>query len=86
MTLKCCSKQRHAATSYWAFGLLGKTGDAAAEYAKQVVKADFEEPGHEDVFRKVAGDLGDRADEATIRQQMAALMAEAKSQVLSEHE
>jgi hypothetical protein len=78
--------RRNKLLGLWAAGLLGKTGDAAAEYAKQVVKADFEEPGHEDVFRKVAGDLGDRADEATIRQQMAALMAEAKSQVLSEHE
>jgi hypothetical protein len=78
--------RRNKLLGFWAAGLLGKTGDAAAEYAKQVVKADFEEPGHEDVFRKVAGDLGDRADEATIRQQMAALMAEAKSQVLSEHE
>jgi hypothetical protein len=78
--------RRNKLLGLWAAGLLGKTGDAAAEYAKQVVKADFEEPGHEDVFRKVAGDLGDRADEATIRQQMAALMAEAKSQVLSEYE
>jgi hypothetical protein len=78
--------RRNKLLGFWAAGLLGKTGDAAAEYAKQVVKADFEEPGHEDVFRKVAGDLGDRADEATVRQQMAALMAEAKSQVLSEHE
>ena len=78
--------RRNKLLGFWAAGLLGKTGDAAAEYAKQVVKADFEEPGHEDVFRKVAGDLGDRADEATIRQRMAALMAEAKSQVLSEHE
>ena len=46
--------------------------DDAAEYAKSVIKADFEEAGHEDVYRKVAGDLGDRADEETIRRQIAA--------------
>jgi hypothetical protein len=49
-----------------------------------VVKSDFEEAGDEDVYRKVSGDLGDRADEATIRAKMQALMAEAKAQLLSE--
>ncbi len=48
------------------------------------MKSDFEEAGHEDVFRKVAGDLGDKADEATIRAQMAKLMAEAKAQIMTE--
>jgi hypothetical protein len=31
-----------------------------------VVRSDFEEQGHEDVVRKVAGDLGDLADAGTI--------------------
>ena len=56
----------------------------ADDYAKEVVKSDFEEAGDEDVYRKVSGDLGDRADEATIRAKMQALMAEAKAQLLSE--
>ena len=45
----------------WAAELLGKTGDDADAYAKEVVLSDFEEAGHEDVVRKVAADLGDLA-------------------------
>ena len=76
--------RRNKLLGLWAAGLLGKSGDEAEAYAKEVVKSDFEEAGHEDVFRKVAGDLGDKADEATIRAQMKELMAEAKAQIMSE--
>jgi hypothetical protein len=68
----------------WAAGLLGKTGDEAEAYAREVVKADFEEAGHEDVVRKVAGDLGDRATADQIRAKMAELLVVAKGQLLSE--
>ena len=50
----------------------------------EVVKADFEEAGDEDVYRKLAGDLGDAADEATIRAKMREMMAEAKAQLMDE--
>ena len=70
----------------WAAEKLGKTGDEATEYAKSVVIADFEEAGHEDVVRKVAADLGDRATADEIRAKMAELLPVAKSQVLSEAE
>lgn len=68
----------------WAAELMGKTGDEAAAYAKEVIIADFEEVGHEDVVRKVAADMGDLADADTIRQKMTELMALAKSQVMTE--
>lgn len=68
----------------WAAELLGKTGEDAAEYAKEVIKADFEEAGHEDVYRKLFADIGDKADEATIRAKMAECMAQAKAQLLQE--
>jgi hypothetical protein len=68
----------------WAAGLMGKEGDAAAAYATEVIKADFEEAGHEDVYRKVAGDLGDLADEATIRTKIAETTVEAKAQLMVE--
>lgn len=68
----------------WAADLLGKTGDEAEAYAKAVIKSDLEEPGDEDVFRKLSADLGDKADEATIRNQMAALLAKAKAQLMDE--
>ncbi|MCO6382323.1 MAG: DUF1476 domain-containing protein [Vannielia sp.] len=76
--------RRNKLLGLWAAGLLSKSGDDALDYAKEVVKADFEEAGDEDVYRKVAGDLGDLADEATIRAQMKALMAEAKAQLMQE--
>jgi hypothetical protein len=76
--------RRNKLLGLWAAELLGKSGDAATAYAAEVVKADMEEPGEEDVYRKVAGDLGDKADEATIRGQMASLMVEAKAQLLAE--
>lgn len=76
--------RRNKLLGLWAAGLLGKTGDDAAAYAVEVVKADFEEAGDEDVYRKLAGDLGSKADEATIRAQMVKMMAEAKVQLMSE--
>ena len=76
--------RRNKLLGLWTAGLMGKEGDAAAAYATEVVKSDFEEAGDEDVYRKVAGDLGTRASEAEIRAQMAALMAEAKTQIMNE--
>ncbi len=76
--------RRNKLVGLWAAELLGHTGDAAAEYAKTVVIADFEEAGHEDVVRKLVGDLGDKADAATIRAKMDELMPVAKAQVMSE--
>ena len=76
--------RRNKLVGLWAADLMGKTGDDADAYAKEVIKADFEEAGDEDVYRKVAGDLGDKSDEATIRGQMRSLMVEAKAQLMSE--
>lgn len=76
--------RRNKLLGLWAAGLLGKTGDAADAYAREVIIAEMEEEGDEDVFRKVSGDLGDKASEATIRGKMSDLLAEAKRQVLTE--
>jgi len=76
--------RRNKLLGLWAADLLGKTGSDAEDYAKDVVKSDFEEAGHEDVYRKVAGDLGHRADEPTIRAKMAECLVEAKRQLMDE--
>ncbi len=76
--------RRNKLLGMWAAELMGKTGDEAASYAIEVVKADFEEAGHDDVVRKVTGDLGDRADERTVRAKMEELFIEAKRQLASE--
>ncbi|WP_126976614.1 DUF1476 domain-containing protein [Frigidibacter oleivorans] len=76
--------RRNKLTGLWAAGLLGKSGDDAAAYAAEVVKADFQEAGDADVVRKLAADLDGKADEATIRAKLAEMMVEAKSQLMSE--
>ncbi len=79
--------RRNKLLGLWAAELLGKTGEAASAYAIEVVKADFEAPGDEDVFRKVRGDF-DKAGVAMtdhqIQRQMSELMETAVEQVKSE--
>ncbi len=76
--------RRNKLLGLWVAELLGKSGDEAASYAKEVIKADFEEAGDDDVMRKVSADLGDKADEATIREKMDTLLTEAKAQLMNE--
>ncbi len=76
--------RRNKLLGLWAAEILGKKGDDADAYAKEVVLSDFEEAGHEDVVRKVAGDLGDMADEDTIRAKMDKLLRIAQEQVMNE--
>ena len=77
--------RRNKLLGLWAAELLGKTGDDANAYAVEVVKSDFEEAGHEDVVRKVAGDLGDKADADTVRRKMDELLIVAKGQLVKEN-
>lgn len=54
----------------WAAGQLRKSGTEAETYADTVVIADFEEPGDDDVIRKVVSDLDAadvRVDEGQVR-------------------
>ncbi|HHW35435.1 MAG TPA: DUF1476 domain-containing protein [Paracoccus solventivorans] len=76
--------RRNRLLGEWAAGLLGKTGDEARTYALTVVSSDFDEPGEEDVFRKISADLAGKADEATIRARMDEFRAEARRQILEE--
>ena len=56
--------RRNKLLGLWAAEILGVTGDKAEDYAKEVVRADFEEPGDEDVFRKIRADF----DAASVEQ------------------
>ena len=49
--------RRNKLLGLWAAGILGKSGADAESYAKDVVLADFEEAGDNDVVRKVVRDL-----------------------------
>ena len=77
--------RRNKLLGLWAAAEMGLAADKADAYAKSVVAADFEEPGEEDVFRKVRGDL-DKAkfSDHAIRVRMADLLETAAEQIQSE--
>lgn len=76
--------RRNKLLGLWAAEFLGLSGSDAEEYAKTVVISDLEEPGDEDVFRKLRGDL-DKASKAVsddeIRAKMKDLLPVAMEQV-----
>lgn len=76
--------RRNRLVGLWAADLLGRKGGDADAYALEVVRADFEEAGHEDVVRKLLRDLGDRTDEKTVRSKLEELLAVAKAQLIEE--
>ena len=65
----------------WVAERLGLDESEVDDYVLQVIRSDFVEVGTEDVFRKIAADLGDRASEAEIRERMAACLDQAKAQL-----
>jgi len=72
--------RRNKMLGLWAAEKLGITGDAANAYAKDVVMADFEEAGDDDVFKKVRKDLDDKkisVSDQDIRRAMTDLMEKA---------
>ena len=74
--------RRDKLVGLWAAGILGKSGADAEAYAKEVVAADFEEPGDDDVVRKLVKDLQPKGiTEQQIRAQMAELLAQAVEQI-----
>ena len=71
----------------WAAELMGFDDDTAQVYAIDVVKSDLEEPGEEDVYRKVKGDFEEKGVEVSehrLRREMADLLEEAYRQVAGE--
>ena len=79
--------RRNKLLGLWAAELMGLTGEDAEAYAKEVVVADLEEAGDDDVFRKVRADLDakqiDQSDHQ-LRRTMDELMATAVEQVKNE--
>jgi hypothetical protein len=74
--------RRNKLLGLWAAGLMGL--ENADDYAKVIVKADFEQPGDDDVLRKVFTDLsgaGLSATESEIRRKMEELLAIAREQI-----
>lgn len=67
--------KRNKLFGLWAASELGFHGDAAEAYAREVIYSDLEEPGEDDMFRKVTADF-DRHGKAVTRAQLEAKLAE----------
>ena len=52
--------RRNKMLGLWLAKKFGLSGDAANDYAKEVVVADLDEPGIEDIMRKVMFDIAER--------------------------
>ncbi|XBQ15270.1 MAG: DUF1476 domain-containing protein [Oceanicaulis sp.] len=79
--------RRNKLLGLWAAELMGMSEAESLDYANAVVKADFEEAGHEDVFRKIRGDFDARGIEQSdhqIRHKMEQLLEDARKQVREE--
>jgi len=79
--------RRNKLLGLWAAELLGISGADADVYAKEVIASDFDEPGDEDVLRKVLGDFETKTVDMSahrLRKKMDELTETAKQQVMNE--
>ena len=79
--------RRNKLLGLWAAEHMGLSDEHAKAYAAEVVAADFEEAGDEDVFRKISADLkakGASVSDDMIRKKMAELTVTAREQVSTE--
>ena len=79
--------RRNKLFGLWLSGELGRSGESAEAYAREVIEADFERPGDDDVVEKVLADIREAGldiDEHKVRARLKALEREAEAQVRSE--
>lgn len=79
--------RRNRLFGHWVAEKLGLSGGEAEAYAKSVVKADFEEPGDEDILRKVRADFAAKGvdqSEHQIQRTLNEMMVEAATQIEAE--
>ncbi len=73
------SAKRNKLLASWVADLLKFSEDQKKNYITEVIKADFQESGDEDVFRKIKKDLeGKNIQDTEIRQKMSKFLEEAK--------
>ena len=78
------ASRRNKYLGQWASQKLGYDVEKEKEYIQSVIKADFQEAGDEDVYRKLAEDLGNLASEDEIREKMSLLAIKAKDEIMNE--
>ena len=75
------SARRNKYLAEWACSKLGKNDSQQKDYTLEIIKADMEEAGDEDVFKKVKKDFENSAitmDDSEIRNQMSIALERAK--------
>ena len=80
--------RRNKLLGLWLAGEFGLAGDAADSYAKDVVIADLEEPGDEDVIRKVMADIAEKGvsiSEDDVRGKLASFEGTAREQLSGDY-
>jgi hypothetical protein len=79
--------RRNKMVAEWAAGKLGISGSALDDYVKAVRKADLEEKGDDDVFRKIRKDLDAKSipvSDTEIRDAMFKFLETAVAQIQNE--
>lgn len=79
--------RRNKLVGLWAAGKLGLTGPGAEDYAKEVIKADLQEAGDDDVIRKLRADFdakGVQVSDHQIQRELEDQMKVAVEQVMAE--
>ncbi len=79
--------RRNRLLGEWVAEKLGMKPEEVSAYAKTVVEADFDEPGEEDVVRKIKADFeraGVELDDRDLREKMAEFLEVATQQIKSE--
>ena len=82
------TSRRNKLLGLWAAAKLGKSGEEAEAYAREVVRSDMQEAGDDDVLRKVVADLdgaGVAEPEGSVRRTMDELMAKAIAEIEAEN-
>jgi len=76
--------RRNKLIGLWLAEKFGLEGEAAVAYSKEVIEADFEKPGDDDVVEKILRDCQEKTvdlDESKIREQLDFFGSEALKQI-----
>jgi len=74
--------RRNRALGAWAAAQKGLTGAEVEEFIGSVIVADFQEPGDEDVYRKLRAELDGSVSDAVIRDKMREYLQAAMDHVM----
>ena len=81
--------RRNKKLAHWVSELLGKSEEETKKYVVEVIAADMQEAGDDDVFRKVRADIdaaGGELTDVALRSKMDSFMEESRGEIIKESE